>query len=55
MWCPHCESADTKERRERTALGYRRLRCHTCKREFIAVCTCMKRLFLGSLSLWSLD
>ncbi len=34
MWSPHCESADTKERRERTALGYRRSRCHTCKREF---------------------
>ena len=34
MWCPHCESADTKERRERTALGYRRFRCQTCKREF---------------------
>jgi transposase-like protein len=34
MWCPHCASADTSERRERTALGYRRFRCHTCKREF---------------------
>jgi putative transposase len=34
MWCPHCESADTKERRERTELGYRRFRCQTCKREF---------------------
>ena len=34
MWCPHCESADTKERRERTALGYRRFRCQTYKREF---------------------
>jgi len=34
MWCPYCETADTKERRERTALGYRRFRCHTCQREF---------------------
>ena len=34
MWCPHCESADTRERREHTELGYRRFRCRTCKREF---------------------
>src|SRR5918992_2938773 len=34
MGCPHCKSADTRERRERTALGYRRFRCQTCKREF---------------------
>src|SRR5215471_21866993 len=34
MGCPHCASADTSERRERTALGYRRFRCRTCKREF---------------------
>ncbi len=34
MGCPHCESADTKERRERTALGYQRSRCQTCQREF---------------------
>src|SRR5260221_8721042 len=34
MWCPHCESADTNERRERPALGYRRFRCHIGKREF---------------------
>jgi putative transposase len=34
MGCPHCESADTTERRERTARGYRRFRCQTCKREF---------------------
>ena len=26
MGCPHCESTDTSERRERTALGYRRFR-----------------------------
>ena len=32
MRCPHRESADTTER-ERTALGYQRLRCHTCQRE----------------------
>ena len=34
MGCPHCESADTRERRERTDLGYRRFRCRTCQREF---------------------
>jgi transposase-like protein len=34
MRCPHCESADTRERRERTELGYRRFRCRTCQREF---------------------
>ena len=34
MGGPHGESADTTERRERTALGYRRFRCPTCKREF---------------------
>ena len=34
MGCPHCESTDTTERHERTALGYRRFRCHTCQREF---------------------
>jgi len=34
MRCPHCESADMTERRERTALGYQRFRCITCKREF---------------------
>jgi putative transposase len=33
MWCPHCESADTRERRERTALGYRRFRWRTCQRK----------------------
>jgi putative transposase len=31
---PHCESAATTERHERTELGYRRFRCRTCKREF---------------------
>jgi putative transposase len=34
MRCPHCEAADTRERRERTELGYRRFRCRTCQREF---------------------
>jgi hypothetical protein len=34
MQCPHCESADTVEREERTELGYRRFRCRTCHREF---------------------
>src|SRR2546430_15953740 len=34
MRCPHCESADTSERRERTELGYRRFRCRACHREF---------------------
>jgi hypothetical protein len=28
------DSADTTERRKRTALGYRRFRCRACKREF---------------------
>lgn len=34
MRCPHCESTATKERRERTELGYRRFRCGVCHREF---------------------
>ena len=34
MRCPHCESADTSERRDRTDLGYRRFRCRACQREF---------------------
>jgi len=34
MRCPHCESSDTGERRERTELGYRRFRCRGCRREF---------------------
>jgi putative transposase len=33
MRCPHCESANTVERQERTELGYRRFRCLTYKRE----------------------
>jgi putative transposase len=31
---PHCKAAETKERRERTELGYRRFRCPGCQREF---------------------
>ena len=34
MRCPHCDAADTVERRERTELGYRRFRCWRCHREF---------------------
>ena len=34
MRCPHCDAADTVERRERTELGYRRFRCRMCHREF---------------------
>jgi putative transposase len=34
MRCPHCASADTRERRERTELGYRRFRCRGCRCEF---------------------
>ncbi|MBI3795956.1 MAG: transposase [Deltaproteobacteria bacterium] len=34
MWCPHCESTDTSERRVRTELGYRRFRCRTYHRKF---------------------
>ena len=32
MTCPHCKSAATTERPDRTELGYRRFRCRTCKR-----------------------
>jgi transposase-like protein len=34
MGCPYCASSDTVERPERTELGYRRFRCHSCHREF---------------------
>jgi transposase-like protein len=34
MCCPHCASTVTRERQERTELGYRRYRCRVCKREF---------------------
>jgi putative transposase len=33
MTCPHCQSAHTPERAERTELGYRRFRCRDCHRE----------------------
>ena len=31
---PHCQSVQTKQRSERTELGYRRFRCQGCQREF---------------------
>jgi len=34
MRCPHCKATTPSERRERTELGSRCFRCHTCKREF---------------------
>jgi putative transposase len=34
MTCPHCESAATAERSDRTELGYRRFRCRACQRSF---------------------
>ena len=34
MQCPYCQSVQTRERPERTELGYRRFRCHACRREF---------------------
>jgi hypothetical protein len=34
MRCPHCKSTTTSEQRERTELGSRHFRCHTCKQEF---------------------
>jgi putative transposase len=34
MRCPHCQSAATTERPDRTELGYRRFRCHDCQRGF---------------------
>jgi hypothetical protein len=34
MKCPHCQSAHTQERPERTELGYHRFRCRACGREF---------------------
>jgi putative transposase len=34
MECPHGQSVHTNERPERTELGYRRLRCRGCQREF---------------------
>jgi len=34
MRCPHCQSARTSERSDRTAHGYRRFRCRDCGRGF---------------------
>jgi len=34
MECVDCGSADVTERRDRTAHGYRRFRCHACGRRF---------------------
>ncbi|WP_451984530.1 IS6 family transposase [Azospirillum endophyticum] len=34
MRCPHCQSASTTERSDRTAHGYRRFRCRECRRGF---------------------
>ncbi len=34
MACPHCESTATTRRRCRTALGYRRFNCRSCRRRF---------------------
>ena len=34
MNCPHCHSAVTTERSDRTTLGYRKFRCRHCGRAF---------------------
>ncbi len=34
MDCPHCGSAATTERSDRTVLGYRKFRCRHCDRGF---------------------
>ena len=34
MACPHCESTATTRRTCRTALGYRRFNCRSCRRRF---------------------
>ena len=34
MTCPHCESTATTRRWCRTALGYRRFNCRSCRRRF---------------------
>jgi len=31
---PHCASTTTKEQTKKTSLGYRTLRCSTCRRTF---------------------
>ena len=34
MPCPHCRSTATTGRKRRTALGYRRFSCRSCRRRF---------------------
>ena len=34
MSCPHCDSGSVRLRRARTALGYRRFWCGSCRRRF---------------------
>ena len=34
MSCPHCRSRSIRRRRQRTALGYRRFWCASCRRRF---------------------
>ena len=34
MNCPHCRSGSVRRRRQRTALGYRRFACASCRRRF---------------------
>ncbi len=34
MHCPHCSSAATTKRKRRTALGYPRFSCRSCRRRF---------------------
>ena len=34
MTCPHCESTAVHQRKQRSALGYRRFSCGNCDRRF---------------------
>lgn len=34
MSCPHCQSNTVRGRKQRTALGYRRFSCGSCRRRF---------------------
>ena len=34
MTCPHCQSTSVRRRQQRTALGYRRFWCRSCRRRF---------------------
>ncbi len=36
MTCPHCSTTTTTELPKRTQLGYRSVRCSTCRRQFNA-------------------